>query len=382
MKQKAILLLFCAVISGTAFGQEEILSDPRKGNLTIGASLQMWRIQPYYNTIDETAVPMSFMLPIGNRFNLSINHTAAVVKWEDNQNISGLSDTWVQGSYILWNDNLFLNFGVALPTGKTRLDSLQLGLSQQISKNIYKYVLPVFGQGLSIKGGFALAYPVQEGLVLGLGAQYIYKGTYHPLQYAYGAAVGINKVWDEEFDPGDEISFNVGMDIELAENLKMMIDGMYSYYGTDLWAGAEVYGSGRRITLSSGFYYRFNRETQYLWAHLIYRHLGKVKRESDLVLIREEKNSNGFQLELNVDCRIFPYYKGGISALADVRINGKDERYQYSANCYGGGLGAQYEVTYGTRILFHVKYLMGHINQDASRRIEGLDTALYFSFDL
>jgi len=378
MKQIVILLMVCVFMGGIAIGQEEILSDPRKGNFTVGASFQMWRIQPYQETIDETAVPMSFMLPIGNRFNLSVSHTPAVVKWRENQSISGLSDTWVQGIYTFWDDKLFLNLGVAIPTGKTQLDSVQLDLTQELSRNIYKYRLPVFGQGLSVKGGFAFAYPIQEGLVLGLGAQYIYKGSYHPLQYEYG----FSEPWDEEFDPGNEISFNVGLDIELAENMKLMLDGMYSYYGKDLWAGSEIFGSGQRITLSSGYYYRFNRDTQYLWAHLVYRQFGKMEREQDLVLVREEKNSNGFQLELNVDCRIFPYYKGGISVLADARINGKDEMHQYSANCYGGGLGAQYEVTYGTRILFHIKYLFGYIKRDASRRIEGLDTAIYFSFDL
>ena len=85
---------------------------------------------------------------------------------------------------------------------------------------------------------------------------------------------------------------------------------------------------GQRVTISTGYYYRFNRDTQYLWAHLIYRQFGRVKREQDLLLVREEKNSTGFQFELNVDCRIFPYYKGGISLLADGRIHGKDELHQ------------------------------------------------------
>jgi len=382
MKRIIFLLVFCVLLTGIILGQDEIVPDPRRGNLTIGASLQMWRMEPHYNTIDETAAPISLLLPLGDRFNLSVSHTAAVVKWEKDMSLSGLSDTWVQGTYTFFDDKIFLNLGVALPTGKTRIDSVQLILSQQISKNIFKYQLPAFGQGLSVKGGFGFAYPVQEGLVLGFGAQYIYKGAYHPLEYTYGSAVGINKIWDEEFDAGDEFSVHAGMDIKIAENMKLMIDGMYSHFGKDLWAGSEIFSAGNRVTISSGLFYRFNRDTQYLWAQLRYRQYGRVSREQDLVLVREEKNSNGYQIEFNADCKIFPYYRGGLSVLADVRFNGKDEMYQYSANCYGGGLGAQYEIIYGTKILFHVKYLFGYINRGASRRIEGLDTALYFSFDL
>ena len=159
MKLKLSILLV-VLLTVRVFAQEEIFPIPRRAYVNMGISFQMWQREKAGLPVDQLALPISILIPLGRNLDLSISHTPAFSKQYKNQTIYGLSDTWVQGDYVFWNDKAMLNLGVGLPTGKTRLDSSQFELSKQLSKNIYQFQLPIYGQGFSGMIGLAMAFPV------------------------------------------------------------------------------------------------------------------------------------------------------------------------------------------------------------------------------
>jgi len=373
MKYRVSVVLVFLLMSGQIFAQEEILTIPRRGYFATGFSFQMWKREGAYLSLNQMAFPVTLLLPVGNRFYLTISHTPGVSWRFEEQNIYGLSDTWIQGTGVFLGKKLMINLGIGLPTGKTRLDSTQFELTKQLSKNFYRFRLPQYGQGMGVKGGMAVAFPVKEGIVVGLGGQYIYRTAYHPVKYEYGRDLGLDaEPWDKEYRSGDEVSGHLGVDFQIGENMKVMLDGMYTYYWRDLLEGTEIYGSGDKLSLNLGFFYRFNEK--YLWSHFVYRHRGKNELLQGLSFREEEENSNGYQLEMDVVLKILEYQSGEVFLLGDGRLYGKNEKGTGDGMVFGGGLGLNFKISEGSVLEIQFKYILGSRRLIEKRREEGLET--------
>ncbi len=378
MKLKLSILLI-VLLTARVFAQEEIFPIPRRAYVNMGISFQMWQREKAGLPVDQLALPISILIPLGRNLDLSISHTPAFSKQYKNQTIYGLSDTWVQGDYVFWNDKAMLNLGVGLPTGKTRLDSSQFELSKQLSKNIYQFQLPIYGQGFSGMIGLAMAFPVVDGVVIGIGGEYLYRGSYYPVKYNYGGK-SINRIFDKRYTPGDEASGNIGVDIRIGENMKIMLDGIYTYYWNDILDGEIVYRSGNKFTGNLGFFYRFNQK--YIWTHLIFRQKGRNELLQGLYFGEEEKNSNGSQIEINVVSKIIDYQNGEIFALGEGRFYGKNQIGTGAVIAVGGGVGANYRFDRNTILDLQFKYILGQFRPPWKRSIEGLQTFAGLKFEL
>lgn len=384
MKIRFFIILIIICSAGRAFAQKEVLQDTRYSYITTGLGYQMFRLGGYQNPISQASFPVSILLPISSRVNLTITHTPAMSRRNPGDEIDGLSDTWIQGSYLFWDDKAMVNMGIGIPTGKTRLDSAQFDLSTYMSRNALRFRLPVYGQGLCAKLGVGAAYPVYDYLVVGLGAQYMKKGTYHPvnIQYFYQAVnIDTSYTYDVEYSPGDELSLQLGVDVLITDEMKIQFDGIYTYYWRDLLDGVEVYRSGQKISMNIGYFYRMDKN--FIWANISYRHRGKNELLEGLDVVKQPQNSNGFQVDVDAVAKVMDFEGSGILLLGDCRFYGRndiDERGK--ALIFGAGFGAIAKLSDNINLDFRFKYLAGKDTFVIERTVEGMDTYLGVTFRL
>ena len=153
MRSRLSILWIIFLFIGRGFTQD---AEPISQNLTYistGVSLQMMRLQKQGAPLNQLSFPITLVFPVGHHIQMVISHTPAISSWADTTDIriSGLSDTWIQGAYIFWNEKAFFNIGVGVPTGKSQLNDREFLLSQLLDDNIYRFRLPAYSQGLCRK---------------------------------------------------------------------------------------------------------------------------------------------------------------------------------------------------------------------------------------
>ncbi|MDD8019350.1 MAG: hypothetical protein PHP42_13340 [Bacteroidota bacterium] len=207
--------------------------------ITIGGVQQQWTLKDS-GTFNQQSAPISIALPIGNRILFMATNSVAYTKF-DTTRVQGFTDTRVSLSYILPGDKFWLTAGASFPTGKTQLASQELRLMTTISQTALGYHVPVFGQGLNGNLGLAYATSLARRVVIGLGTSYSYKGKYEPITDA-GSTTKI------EYDPGDEVSGNIGLDyITFSKTARVSIDITGTYFFEDKLSGQKIFQSGSRI---------------------------------------------------------------------------------------------------------------------------------------
>ncbi|MFH1942224.1 MAG: hypothetical protein ABIL68_08965 [bacterium] len=384
MKCRVLLFIFFLFGALESSAQEEILPTRHHSYLFTNACVQMWGIEESRFPVSQASFPLTLFLPLSSRLQLTISHVPAYVWWTPGYHFGGLSDTWVQGNFVFWKEKMMINLGVGVPTGKTRLSNPEFLLTKDwLSRNIFQFQIPVLGQGLCSRGGVAFSIPVGGDVILGLGGQYLYRMPFHPVKYTYYVADEL-KVSDKEYKPGDEVSGHIGLDVRLSENMKIMLDGMYTYYWRDLQGGQEVYGSGGKINAYLGFFYRWNKD--YFWAQVTYRRRGKNEVLQGISLRQEETNTNGDQIETDIIFKVLDFEEGGLMLLGDARYNGKVEGSDGVEAILGGGVRVDYRLAQNLFMVFHIKYLFGWYrslaHQNEIMSTNGMDALLGFQWQL
>ncbi len=373
---------------GYICAQEPLLPNATTygGFVKSGIKLQVWELEYAQEPISQFSLPMMIVLPIGYQFNLTISHTPALSTFGENK-IEGLSDTWIHGAYMLWNEKLMVNVGLGAPTGKTRLkgapenadylENNEFMLSRWLSLNVLRFQLPIYGQGLCGIAGTTVAVPIREHFVIGIGGQYLLRNPYHPIEYQYLVG-GIIKTSDEVYKPGNEISGQFGLDMQVLENTKIMLDGIYTYYWPDRLSDVEVYGSGQKIAVQLGFLYQYNGKYFYSQCHVRYR--GKNKLIQDLNIDFEEKNRNGLEIDVDLIYKVVSNPKFSVYFYGDGRFVERNEFDEIGkASVVGGGFGMDYMANDYWLVNFILKYYSGKIYTTLRERgAAGLD--IYFGF--
>lgn len=222
---------------GTGATYDERLLFQGMTGITVGASQQSWNLKDEGNVVEQSA-PTMISIPLSNRILLSVANSPAISKL-DTMTLQGIADTRVGFSYVVPGDKLWVNGGVSVPTGVTKLTENELSIATLISETSLDYNVPVFGQGLNANLGFAYAYQLQRRLIAGFGALYVYKGEYQP-------------AWIEGFSqmykPGDEISLNAGLDYSSFSKLsRLSFDLTVTNYFPDQLGGQNFIQSGLRF---------------------------------------------------------------------------------------------------------------------------------------
>lgn len=203
--------------------------------ITLGGVVQQWNIEDSGSVLQQ-ASPVTISVPIGERVLMTIANSGSVTT-HDTSKVSGISDTRVSLSYVFPGEKLWLTAGGSIPTGKTKLSPSELSVTSLVSQTAFAFSVPTFGQGYS--GNVALVYAgtITRRMVLGIGASYYFKGNYEPVQSSQKF----------DYNPGDEISLNLGYDfITYSKVARISFDITATYFLEDKLNGATIFHSGPR----------------------------------------------------------------------------------------------------------------------------------------
>ncbi len=368
-KQTISFAVAAIVLASTA-----LLSQPgSQGYVSVGATHQSWSIEHVDDPIQQTAFPMAVFFPFSERLMVHFSNLPASTRFGDVK-LSGWSDTWIKATYLFPGEKFMINVGLGAPTGKTGLKASEFMLSQMLSENLFQFRLPVYGQGFSAKIGAALALPLNEKSVLGFGLNAITKNAYHPI---YDKGV--------EFQPGGETSVFAGLDTKLGLKSRWSIDLVYTLYGKDRINNEDVYNSGSKLLVHSNLTASLGKGM--VSALLCFRQRGKNEYWTGTALEAESKNSNGNQLEMDVDWQFLKWSTGSMSLLGAGRFYSKNEYDEGQASVLGGGAGTVFRISSKMSLSLAVKYLSGTLKTAANDQmmdvqIEGLDVMGGLTYEL
>jgi len=396
MMRKQLVLAALAALPGVLSAQSDTFTNDPNGSMTTTCVVQMWRVDgDSLGTVRQISFPILLTLPLNPAVQLSIQHTPTFSqandiydrnrRTRDRHNtfkINGLSDTWIQGTYLLPNNRAMLNLGIGAPTGKTGLNNSQFELARNLSRNIFRYQVPVYGQGFCARAGAAVAVPAGTQAVFGIGGQYLYRGKYHPLSYTYEYDGNVKplKPYDPEYKPGDEATAQAGFDVLLGEKFKLMADVEFTAYQRDLLGGSEVFKAGTRVLGSIALYKQFDQ--QYLLTSLRYRIRGKHEYLDSLALTMRmsDRNLLGTQIEADVVYKAYAFRDGGFFVYGDARVYGKNENETDGALAVGLGFGVQFPIGETSIGDFRIKFFGGNVQDPRTRNLQGMDASLGVRF--
>jgi hypothetical protein len=355
MNRTTTALLSVLLLWGTAGAQ---LGS--RGYFYSGLTYQRWTMEGVESPLGQTAAPLAVVLPLSKQAAVHFSNVPAWAKFGDAK-LSGLSDTWIKATYVFPGERFMIHFGVGAPTGKTGLKTEELFLSQILSENVFQFRLPLYGQGLNIKLGAAVALPLNEKTVLGFGIHGIIKKAYHPVE-------------DDqiEFNPGGEISLFTGLDLKLGPKSKWTIDADYTHYGRDAVNGEQVYGSGAKVSAHSRLTAAVGKTLLNL--SVAFRQKGKNETWSGISLESESKNSNGNQFEMDAEWQVVRRAAGSFSLLGSGRWYSDNQYGMGKASVTGGGAGLTLRLSPRASFFTAVKALSGKLRgADESTPVRGLD---------
>ncbi len=218
------------------------------GSVVLGAVTQQWDLKGL-GTISQQSFPISITIPLANRMLVSINTTGMSTSTSGlstsrgshvDSSISSVVDTRFSLSYVLPGDKFWLTGGLNLPTGKTKLDSIEIRMMSLVSQPAFNFKTPTFGQGFNGNLGIVYAGTITRRLVLGIGASYNFKSEYEPVD------LGGNR--NPQYDPGDEVSTNLAFNyISYSKAARFSMDITSTYFFEDKIDDVEKYQSGLKV---------------------------------------------------------------------------------------------------------------------------------------
>jgi len=391
MMRKRWVLAALAALPGVLSAQSDYFANDPNGSLTTTCAVQMWRVTgDSLGTVRQVSFPILLTLPLSATVQLTVIHTPTFTQASDIYDtnirtrsrhntfkINGLSDTWIQGTYLFPNNRVMLNLGIGAPTGKTGLNNSQFELGRYLSRNLFRFQVPIYGQGFCGRAGGAVAVQAGTKAVFGIGGQYLYRGKYHPIQYTYAYAGNVKPLtpYDPEYKPGDEAAVQAGLDLLLGEKFKLMADAEFTAYQRDMIAGSEVFKAGTRVLGSLALYRQF--EQQYLLTSLRYRFRGKHEYLDSLALNMKasERNLMGSQIEVDIIYKAYAFREGGLFLYGDGRVYAKNEYDTDGALAIGAGIGVQFPFGESASGDLRVKFLGGNVQDPLTRNLLGMDAS-------
>lgn len=315
------IIIFLIVHS--ARSQQEITDLALERVGATGLSFQLWKADN--DKVHQLAIPITFIYPVSEKLRLTMVTSPAASTYESYTTVklNGFSDSRFSGTYLFGEDKFMATFGINLPSGKNALKTDEFSVANILALRALDFQVPILGQGLDFSAGIVAAQQL-GGFVVALGAGYLMRGPFEPIENAVAA-----------YNPGDEITISLGIDRAVSRKNKLMFSANYTIYGDDTIEKAAVFKSGNKISLQ-GVAYIPGETLSFLFSAVDRIRARNKVGSGDL--IPERQNSNGNELELSAT----GYLK--MNLLTTVR--GVFESRFYSDNAYGmagasiGGFGA------------------------------------------
>jgi hypothetical protein len=323
-------------------------SDPyiisRQGSVMVQPLFQQWSIKGGLS-FSEFGTSVSVYLPLNRSTSVSLRGGQAL-SGGDVSSLSGMTDMQVGIGYYWETLNAIVSCGINIPSGKKELTDDEFVTSLIFSSPIFNFRYPSFGQGIGINPGIAWVFPVDEGVVLGLGGAYQYKGKYRP-------RTGI----DEDYKPGDEILLTGGVDFRLNEISTFSTDVVFTTYGTDKIGDEEVFASG--VAISANVQYKQYFKENELWLFLRYRSKAKSEVGSATGLVPESERIEPNRFEFLGQYRIVFNSRFSARLLAEARIFEETGSAFSGAKLFGIGVAPVFTLPSGLNFPGRLKFQIG-----------------------
>jgi hypothetical protein len=151
-----------------------------------------------------------------------------------NGDISGLTDTRIQASHSLSDDQVLISGGLSLPTGVTELSPEEQGLLPWLSADFFNFPVKYPGEGLNLFGEVGVALPAGEW-VWGTAGAIHYSGEYTP--FADG----------RKYQPGMRLVGTIGADRDWPDQGHVGADLVIILSGNDKAEGNDVFADGTQF---------------------------------------------------------------------------------------------------------------------------------------
>lgn len=345
---KSITACIILLLAGSMLRAQTSLPDLQQSKVgSAGANYQFWHADR--DQVQQLSLPVTFVFPVNERLRLDVATSPAFsgIETGGTANLGGPSDTRISGSYLLGDEKFLLTFGVNVPSGKSSLKPEEFSVANILALHALDFQTPILGQGVDMSGGLVMAQRLSD-FVFGIGAGYLMRGGFKPVFNS-----------DYEYNPGDELSFSLGVDRPLTRRSKLMFDGSYTLYSEDVANGTAVFKSGNRITFQA-LYYTSGEFMTYVFS--VRNRMQSKNEMGSGTLIPERENSNSNELELN-----------GIASFAlssKASLRGALEGKLYSDNAYKrsgatvGGIGGGLSKSLGSSLVFDAdfRFYLGKLN--------------------
>lgn len=245
---KNILFLMILFSQVTAWSQPYFRYPERYAHISTGIwyrTLTLKQDTSEYS-ISQIVTPLTVMNPITDKFKLifSTSYAGALFQQNYDRQLNGMTDGKLKAFYYLIEEHLLFNFGINIPYGKNQFTSREAVVAEQLYENIFGFGVKRYGEGLDFDIGISTAARLGNFLVLGGGIGYLLRGSYH---FAEKSSL--------ELKPGDEISFNLGLDFE-SDSIFIRTDLLFRHFLCDRIDQKSFFQQGNQYEWSSYFILR------------------------------------------------------------------------------------------------------------------------------
>ena len=348
MKKLIFLLLICNTLAFSQKKYSDVYNN--KPIIRTSAVYQTWRLDNIDSTINETTIPIEVILPIRENISLQIYNSPAFSSFGKYE-LSGLSDTWIKGVYSFYNNKMMVSCGIGLPTGKADLDGKSAEMASVLSQNIFKFRMPVLGQGISGSFGYGMSHALSQNMAIGAGFNFIFQGEYKFMNY--------------NFDPGNQYGMNVGLDYSVTPALKLSFDLLSNFYLADKINVAEYKSDPKVSSLLNIIYFRGNN---LLWVMGRLRKTSRSETSFGTTVFPDSANSNITEMELEAFYRMNFSPAFSLDIIFDGRSYIENKFGLGQADIFGGGIRSIFEITPKIKCNLMAKFFVG----DTYFRREGL----------
>lgn len=288
-------------------------------------------------TVKQWFLPILVKSDIAPDWQLALSTAAEGTDAKDIQgaSISGLTDTRIQASHSMSNNQVLVSGGLSAPTGVTKLSAEKRVLLPWLSADYFNFPVKYPGEGLNLFGEVGAAIPAGDWALGAAGAIH-YSGEYTP--YDDG----------RKYQPGARLVGTFGADRDWPGQGHFAADLVLIVSGNDKAEGKKVFADGTQIDMRVSGRKHLGKGRIDAAVRYIARTKNKVLGGENLDLVREANNTNGNDLRFFVSGRreLSPKAQAWLSAEAKfLAANGwakGDPLYEDAASVMGFGGGADF----------------------------------------
>lgn len=242
----AAVMIAVAAISAGVDGQI-ISGRPTSTDLrVVYSSWTVKSVTGQKTTISQFSAPINGFIPLGEGLEAQLymdGSTNNLSFGSTTSSLTGLGDLRLQVNKAFADDHFLLSGGLSAPTGEKQMKETEWAVVEQLSTDFLSFPSRQLGAGLGLNVLVGGAMMLGD-LRCGAGVSYQYAGKYTPIKGR------------EEYDPGDQISVNVGVGGGEVEATTWSTSAIFTTYSDAKTGGAKAFKQGKELQFQFALQHR------------------------------------------------------------------------------------------------------------------------------